>query len=646
MRTPSNRPANGNAIRVALMAPSLRNFGGQSVQADLLRRGWESENEIELAFVATDPEFPRWVAWVRHVPWVRTVVRLPLYAKAAFLALRRADIAHVFCPAYVSFLLTVVPVFILVKLQGKRLIVHYHSGEAADDLRLSRPARWMLRRAETVIVPSMYLQDIVSRHGIETIVVPNVIDTSRFRFRQRQSFLPILICTRSLEPHYRVDNVVRAFAEVRKERPEAQLLLAGSGSQEQAIRQLASELSLTGVSFLGAVAPGEINKLYDQADILVNASEVDNMPVSIMEAFAAGTPVVSSAAGGIPYLVKHQHTGLLSEPGDWRGLAANIIRVCRDVGLGIRLAENAQQQSLEYEWSRVKAQWLAVYAATSASGWERAIQSASEEIGDQKVADLICFANDWTGDPLSKKHIMTRFARRHRILWINSINNRRPRLAQKDAKRMWQKLREFRSGLRQVEENIWVLTPLFIPFHSHRLIRALNRRLLGYQIRCAVRRLGFREIVSWVFIPASSDVVGKLGEKRIVYHCVDEYGAFSDAASEIEARENELLTKADLVIVSSSKLQESKRTHNANTQLVLHGVDFEHFSRAVESTIAIPEELRQLPRPILGFHGLIADWVDLALIAVVARLQRTGSVEFVGRSDTDLTPLAHLINVY
>jgi len=196
----------------------------------------------------------------------------------------------------------------------------------------------------------------------------------------------------------------------------------------------------------------------------------------------------------------------------------------------------------------VKAQWLAVYAATSASGWERAIQSASEEIGDQKVADLICFANDWTGDPLSKKHIMTRFARRHRILWINSINNRRPRLAQKDAKRMWQKLREFRSGLRQVEENIWVLTPLFIPFHSHRLIRALNRRLLGYQIRRAARRLGFREIVSWVFIPASSDVVGKLGEKRIVYHCVDEYGAFSDAASEIEAREQELLAKADLVI--------------------------------------------------------------------------------------------------
>jgi glycosyltransferase involved in cell wall biosynthesis len=261
-------------------------------------------------------------------------------------------------------------------------------------------------------------------------------------------------------------------------------------------------------------------------------------------------------------------------------------------------------------------------------------------------SNFICFANDWTGDPLSKKQVMRRLARTHKVLWINSVNNRRPQLAGKDFRRVLQKLVEFRRGLERVEDHIWVLTPLYLPFHGIRWVRRANRKLMGWQIRRAAHRLGFAEPITWTFVPNTADVVGALGEKCIVYHCVDEYAAFTDAGSEVRSREQELLEKSDLVIVCSDYLKKGKQQFNARTHLVTHGVDFPHFSRAAMESTPVPAELRDLPRPILGFHGLLADWVDLKLIREVAILRPNWSIVLVGRGDTDLSPVQNVPNIH
>lgn len=260
--------------------------------------------------------------------------------------------------------------------------------------------------------------------------------------------------------------------------------------------------------------------------------------------------------------------------------------------------------------------------------------------------DIICFANDWAGDRLSKKQVMLRLARDHRVLWINSLNNRRPRLANKDLRRVWGKLKDFTRGLTLPQKNIWVLAPIYLPFHGYRLIRALNRQLLRWQILRASKRLQFASPITYTFIPTSAQVVGTLGEKGIVYHCVDEYGAFSDAAPEVPILERELLLKANLVLVCSTPLLEQKQKFNRCTHLVTHGVDYEHFRRATDEATPVAEELRGLPRPILGFHGWVADWVDLRLIAELARLRPGWSIVLVGRADGDLSPLHGVRNVY
>ena len=150
----------------------------------------------------------------------------------------------------------------------------------------------------SVVVPSMYLVDVFSEFGLHPDVVPNITDLSQFRFRARGPLRPHLICTRGFHPYYRVDLVIRAFAEVQKVFPHARRDLAGTGPTESEIRDLVRQLQIRGVRFLGVVSRAEIGRVYDEADIFVNASSLDNMPVSVLEAFAAGTPVVSTAPGG------------------------------------------------------------------------------------------------------------------------------------------------------------------------------------------------------------------------------------------------------------------------------------------------------------------------------------------------------------
>jgi glycosyltransferase involved in cell wall biosynthesis len=79
--------------------------------------------------------------------------------------------------------------------------------------------------------------------------------------------------------------------------------------------------------------------------------------------------------------------------------------------------------------------------------------------------------------------------------------------------------------------------------------------------------------------------------------------------------------------------------------LALHGVDYQHFHQAVEESTHVAGELQGLPRPILGFHGLLADWVDLQLIVEIARKRSDWSIVLVGRADTDLTMFQNLSNV-
>jgi L-malate glycosyltransferase len=353
--TPSRR------LRVAIVAPSLRYVGGQSVQADLLTRFWEGDGEVQVSFIPVDPPFPTGLRWVGRVPFLRTIVRTPFYLAGLWSGLRDVDVVHIFSAAYSSFLVAPVPAWLVATTLGKKVLINYHSGEARNHLQGSRFARAVLKRAGRVVSPSGYLVDVFGQFEISAESVPNIVDFSQFAYRERGSLRPHLVCTRGFHPYYSIDVVIKAFVQVKKEYPDAQLDLVGGGSLEGDMRLLVSDLQLPGVNFCGVASRTEIGQYYDKADIFINGSCLDNMPVSILEAFASGTPVITTSPEGMKYLVEDGRTGLLSQVGDATALAANVLRVLRDPALTRHLSSNGWQELPKYRWENVREQWLRVY---------------------------------------------------------------------------------------------------------------------------------------------------------------------------------------------------------------------------------------------------------------------------------------------
>ncbi len=354
-------PLAGSRIRVAVVAPSLSYVGGQSVQADLLMRNWKDDPELEAVFLPVDPSPPYGLGWVERVPGLRTVLREPRYILELWRNLKDVDVAHIFSASYSSFLLAPWPAWLVTRGRGKKTLINYHSGECRDHLQKSSLARRVLKRTDRLVVPSGYLVDVLKEFGLTAQAVPNIVDFSQFSFRVRHPLRPHLVCTRGFHPYYCIDVVVRAFAEVQKTYPDARLDLVGGGPVESDIRNLVRNMKLTGVNFTGVAARDQIGRFYDQADIFINASRVDNMPVSVLEAFASGTPVVSTDPESMRYLVEHGRTGLLSPPEDALALAQNVIRLLRNPALAEQLAENARQELQRYSWPIVREQWLGIY---------------------------------------------------------------------------------------------------------------------------------------------------------------------------------------------------------------------------------------------------------------------------------------------
>jgi glycosyltransferase involved in cell wall biosynthesis len=261
--------------------------------------------------------------------------------------------------------------------------------------------------------------------------------------------------------------------------------------------------------------------------------------------------------------------------------------------------------------------------------------------------DLLCFSHDWTGDPLSKTHLMRILARDNRVLWVNSIGYRAPTVSKADISRAFKKLKASTVPLREMEPNLFVLNPLAIPAYGFAPVRTFNRHFLRWQVRRSMQKLGFQRPINWVFNPAAALIAGALGEEQVIYYCVDEYTAFTGVPSRsLAALEEQLLRRSDLVIVSADRLYQSKAHLNPRTVLVRHGVDYAHFRKALDPETMIPEEIARLPKPVIGFFGLIADWVDVDLMADVAKRFRTGSLVALGKATTDVSVLARLPNVH
>lgn len=348
-------------LRVAIVAPSLRILGGQAVQAHRLLQAWANDPDIEAWLVPVNPVPKGALALLLKVKFFRTLVTQLFYWPLLFKELRRADVVHVFSASYTSFLLAPLPAILVAKWIGRPVILNYRSGEAPDHLRRSAIARAAIASVERAIVPSRFLVDVFESFGLRAVAVPNVVDLQRFKFRDRFPVRPRILSTRNFDGLYNVACTLRAFKVVQKSWPNASLTLVGGGALEKDLRALAKELKLEHVEFVGRVPPDAIADYYTDHDIYVQSPNIDNMPTSILEAYASGLPVVSTEAGGVPAILTNGQHGLLAPLDDHIALGSRLLLLLEQPGVARELAHNARTFCEACSWRDVREQWLSHY---------------------------------------------------------------------------------------------------------------------------------------------------------------------------------------------------------------------------------------------------------------------------------------------
>ena len=349
-------------MRVLIVAASLDILGGQSVQAERLVRHLQQEPGVEVGFLPINPRLPGKLRKLQSIKYVRTLTTSALYILNLLRQVRKYDVIHIFSASYLSFLIAPTPAILVSKLYGKKIVLNYHSGEAEDHLRRWRRSTIpILNLTDAIAVPSEYLVRVFAAFGLKATAIFNIIELDKFVFRERNQLRPVFLSNRNLELHYGVDCVLRAFALVQEQIPEAVLTVVGDGSQRQALETLATELNLKQTTFTGRIEHEEIHRHYADADVFLNASRIDNQPLSILESFACGLPVVTTNAGGIPDIVTDGETGFVVAVDDHQALAQRAIELLSNCNTAARIMAQAREECRKYTWKVVGDRWLCLY---------------------------------------------------------------------------------------------------------------------------------------------------------------------------------------------------------------------------------------------------------------------------------------------
>lgn len=350
-------------LRIALIGPLPPPSGGMANQTLQLRALLLADGAaVELVQVncALPPALER-------LRGIRAALRLLPYALRLWRVAGRVQLFHIMANSGWSWHLFAAPAIWIGWLRRVRVVVNYRGGEA--DAFLSSTGRlvgFSLRRADALVVPSVFLARVFGRHGFMPHVVPNIVDLERFTpARPSAAPAPTLLVARNLEPLYDNASALRAFALVKRACPGAVLLLAGCGPQREALLALAQELGVAdAVHLTGRVENAAMPELYRCADIVLNPSLADNMPISILEALACGVPVVSTNVGGIPDLLEHGVTGVLVAPGDPQALAAAVLALLRDPARAAAMRAAGLELAQRLCWPRIAPRLEALYRRT------------------------------------------------------------------------------------------------------------------------------------------------------------------------------------------------------------------------------------------------------------------------------------------
>jgi len=497
--------------------------------------------------------------------------------------------------------------------------------------------QYTLKSADFVISVSKNLKEKVIKLGIDDgkiKVIPNGVDLSKFfpvskLETRKKNDLPsdkkIILSVGRLVESKGFNNLIRAIKETK--RPDLYLIIIGEGPYRNRLEELIRSLKLEDqIKLLGEKSYGELHKWYSVADLFCLASLREGCPNTVLEALACGIPVIIMKEWQLLKIVNENNSILLSS-----NKPEEIAKAIEKV--------------LKREWDKER---ISIFMQHfNWNNTAEAIYAVFDKV--LKKRDILFFSSDdWdSGLKTSKYHIAKELAKKHKVIFIESLGLRKPQVGKKDFIKILQKLNKWIEGVKKVHENLYVYTPLVIPYHANKLLRSLNGILLKIQIMFIMKRMKTTSPIYWTFLPNTVDILKHKTEK-LVYYCVDNMTAFKGVNQDVIGKMDEKLTSfAKVVFAVSEQIYRRKKILNENTYYVPHGVNYEHFAGVLEADIGKPAELSHIGFPIIGFYGLISeDWIDFNLLSYIADFHPEWSIVMVGKIDINRKELPERKNIH
>jgi uncharacterized SAM-binding protein YcdF (DUF218 family)/glycosyltransferase involved in cell wall biosynthesis len=266
------------------------------------------------------------------------------------------------------------------------------------------------------------------------------------------------------------------------------------------------------------------------------------------------------------------------------------------------------------------------------------------------LPDILCISSiDWDFIWQGHQEIMSTLAAEgHRVVFLENTGVRAPKV--RDLPRVRQRIRNWwrgTKGFREERPNLFVYSPLVLPFPYSRVARWINRFLLMRSLRRWMRATGFYRPIAWTFLPTplALDLLREIDPQLTIYYCIDDLASSSLAARRIVPSEQRLFREADLVFVTSEALRRRAAMFSSRVHLFPFGVSFERFDQVRGHDEPPPDDLASLPRPIVGYVGGLHQWVDQELIAATASQMPEASFAIIGPFQTDVSTLERCSNV-
>lgn len=266
--------------------------------------------------------------------------------------------------------------------------------------------------------------------------------------------------------------------------------------------------------------------------------------------------------------------------------------------------------------------------------------------------NIIVFCHtDWRIGPMSPQHISINLAEGNKVLFIETFGSRYPVLEKEHIRRVGRRFIKWCKGIKTQsikQGQLYIYSPV-MPTIYYRPFIYISRLIYLAILKHLIKKLDMKNPILFFYIPPPAGIIEKLQKKAVIYYCVDEWLTFPGGKNKIFMdSERRLIEKADIVLVSSKLLYEKKKISTRLIHKLYHGVDYNHFAKKFTKDIPLPEDIKNIPGPIIAIIGAFADWIDLDLIKFIAQRHKDWSIISIGlvESYVDISSLTNVDNIY